>query len=362
MRTLSPRWRGRIRDVLWLLVSVAIHPVTIHAQEPVSATVDFLFYGDNTEFANPFRRGETLLGSSERLVLDAEIGSRAFLTGGIIGDRRFGGDRFEMVRPVFALDLEAGMSRFVFGTLELRRQPVFGPDRAGPHGLLPPIQRETLSFTRPYEAGLQWVYRGQIASHETWLDWQRLNTPSGREVFDAGVVGRVALLPHVAAAYQGHVVHHGGQLYSNGPVADSWAGAPGIIVTHEPAPGTRITFEAYGLLSRYVPDRQRPDRTTSGAAIFTRGAIERSDWRGHLIIWRSNDFIKEEGDPNYGGLRHGGQRFRKPRDYAEIGLTRMAQIVPPLQLEGSVRLHRIENYYEYSYRILGRVTLHWRIR
>src|SRR5438093_7031035 len=106
MRTLSTRWRGRIRDVLWLLVSVAIHPVTIHAQEPVSATVDFLFYGDNTEFANLFRRGETLPGSSERLVLDAEIGSRAFLTGAIIGDRRFRAHRSEMVRPAVAPGLE----------------------------------------------------------------------------------------------------------------------------------------------------------------------------------------------------------------------------------------------------------------
>ena len=48
----------------------------------------------------------------------------------------------------------AAARRSVFGTLpgpHVGDPP--GPDRTGPHGLLPPIQRETLAFDRPYEAG-----------------------------------------------------------------------------------------------------------------------------------------------------------------------------------------------------------------
>ena len=32
-----------------------------------------------------------------------------------------------------------------------------GPDRTSLHGLLPPLQVETLAFLRPYEAGVQWT-------------------------------------------------------------------------------------------------------------------------------------------------------------------------------------------------------------
>jgi hypothetical protein len=44
-----------------------------------------------------------------------------------------------------------------------------GPDQTGPHGLLPPLQRETLAFDRPYEAGLQWTVAGQSYEHDSWL-------------------------------------------------------------------------------------------------------------------------------------------------------------------------------------------------
>jgi hypothetical protein len=333
------------------------------AQEPVSIGAEFLFYGDNTEFSNPFREGETLLGNSGQLVLDTSVGGRARMRGGVFGDHRFGSSSaFEIVRPVFSLELHAGASTFVFGTLQTAPQPAFGPDRAGPHRLLPPIQRETLAFTRPYEAGLQWIYRTSRVSQDCWLDWQRLNTPHGREVFDGGLVGQVAMSRRVSLAYQWHIVHHGGQLFASGPVGDSWVVAPGAIFESPLGERRKLTFESYALVSRHVPNRERLDRSTSGAALFARGAIEHGEWRGHLIVWRGNDYIKEEGDANYGGLRLDGRRYRKVRDYAEIGVTRVARPVPQLDLEGSARVHRIENHYEYSYRILGRVAMTWRLR
>ena len=359
---------GLARAVGVSLVAVScmltLTPLSARAQDPpVSLRADFLFYGDNTEFANPFRRGETLLGNSGKVVLSAEIGERASLVGGFFGDRRFGADSaFAVVRPVFTLTFDAGHSQFTFGTLTLASQPSFGPDRGGPHGLLPPIQRDTLSLTRPYEAGLQWTYRTPRIQHETWLNWQRLNTPSGREVFDGGSTGEIRLRRRVALAYQGHIVHHGGQLYSTGAVSDSWVGATGPVFTFAPSESTKVTADAYVLLSRYVPDREHVDRATSGVGMFLRAAVERGPWRSHAIVWRSNDYIKEEGDPNYGGLRRDDRRYRKVRDYAEIGLTRTGHPVGPLRLEGSARLHRVENHYEYSYRILGRVSLRWTLR
>jgi hypothetical protein len=194
------------------------------------------------------------------------------------------------------------------------------------------------------------------------LNWQRLNTVQRRELFDVGVTGRINVRGPVAFGYQGHVVHHGGQLHSNGPVADSYVAAPGLIFDTRPDATWRRSFEIYGLISRYVPNREEPDGTTSGGAMFTRTAVEHARWRGHLIVWRGNDYIKEEGDMNYQGLTRDGRRFRKVRDYAELGLTRTAQPVAGLTLEGSARLHRVESHYEYSYRILGSVALSWRLK
>jgi hypothetical protein len=347
---------------LVLVVFGCLQSVSAFAQESVTVAAEFLFYGDNTEFSNAFREGETLFGNSGRLVLAADIGGRATLTGGVLGDRRYGSDdAFRIVRPIFSLDLEAGASHFTFGTLTLPHADL-GPDRGSPHGLLPPIQRETLSLTRPYEAGLQWTYDTARVKHEFWLDWQRLNTPAARETFDVGTVGRVGLKGPVAFGYQAHIVHHGGQLHSNGPVSDSWVVAPGLLLERSAASAWRSALETYVLASRHVPDREQLDRSTTGAAVFRRAAIEHDKWRGHLVVWRGNDFIKEEGDANYGGLRRDGSRFRKVRDYAEAGLTRAGSPVAGVLLEGSARLHRIENEYEYSFRIVGRVALRWRLR
>ena len=81
-----------------LLGAVAAPSLAAAQDPPLAITADFLFYGDNTEFANEFRRGETLLGNSGRVVLSAGIGNRATLVGGVLGDRRFGGERFNLHR------------------------------------------------------------------------------------------------------------------------------------------------------------------------------------------------------------------------------------------------------------------------
>ena len=66
------------------------------------------------------------------------------------------------------------------------------PDLGGPHGLLPPLQVETLAFTRPNEGGIQWQVASDRLDQDAWINWQRLNTEEHRERFDAGVRGRVA--------------------------------------------------------------------------------------------------------------------------------------------------------------------------
>lgn len=344
-----------------LFVLLAQHA---RADPPVTFNARLNFYGDNTEFTNRFREGQTLLGVWGRLFFDVDLNERVTVRGGVFGNQRFGSaSAFEIVRPVFALVLRGRTSRFIFGTLETLEQiDGAGPDRATPHGLLPPIQVETLSFTRPYEAGFQWTIAGARLRQQTWINWQRLNTPTERERFDSGVVGRLALKPRISLGYQWHIVHHGGQQFDSGAVSHSFTGGPGLII--EPRVGglDRASAEVYGFLSRDVPDRERESLTLNGLGVFARLSGERAGWRGHLIVWRACDFLKEEGDPNYQVLQRDGTRFRATRDYAELGLTRTFQPAPEVLVEASARAYRVEGEYDYSYRVLAKVNLRFVVK
>jgi hypothetical protein len=345
----------------------------VRAQQRATLGANLIFYGDNTEFRNPFREGETIFGSAARLQADLEISDSTTIAIGVWGNRRFGSESsFDLVRPVLSLTYAGRRSRFVFGTLDTPRvgRPA-GPDRAGPHGLLPPLQRETLAFERPYEAGLQWTFDGSRVSQESWLHWQRLNTPDHRERLDAGARATWRIRRRVTLPIQAHVVHEGGQLFASGPVRDSLAVASGVVLSNDrrgaddnPPSGSgerarsgqaplTTTLELIGLGSRYAPDRQMPHRTRAGAAFFGRAAAEARGWRVHLIAWRGDDFVKDEGDPNYLSMRRDGSRYRGVRDYAEAGITRTVNLAPGALIEASFRLHRVERHYEYSYRVLG---------
>jgi hypothetical protein len=102
-----------------------------------------------------------------------------------------------------------------------------------------------------------------------------------------------------------------------------------------------------------VPDRARPEDARTGFGTFLRAAVEEDGWRLHAILWRACDFIKQEGDLHYQSLRRDATRYRGLRDYAEAGLTRTFRLASRSSLEASARWHRVENDYEYSFRVLA---------
>ena len=331
----------------------------VRAQESITRRSDILLYGDNTEFRNPFREGETIFGAAARVFADLRLGPSAVVSMGVFGNQRFGSERaFEDVRPVIALTVRGRRSTFVFGTLPAPdvTRPM-GPDRGGPHGLLPPLQRETLAFERAYEPGLLWRFDGARLSHTMWLAWQRLNTAEHRERFDGGLAGRITLSRAFAVPFQLHVVHEGGQLFASGPVADSTAAAAGIAFTRGTTERGQLSLELYGVAGKSVPDRERPSEDRNGRAFLARAAVERRGGRAHALMWRGRDFIKVEGDPSYSALRRDGRRYGGTRDYAESGVARRFTVAPGAAIEVSGRLHRTERFYEYSYRVIAITSL-----
>jgi hypothetical protein len=352
------------RSAIVGLLAVALCASSAAAQtQAVVIQSNLLLYGDNTEFHNPFRKGETIFGAAVRLAAAIDLNDRVTLSMGGFANQRFGSDRaFEQARPVLSLTVQGNRSTFVFGTLPAPAVSApAGPDRGGLHALLPPLQRETLAYDRPYEAGLAWTFAGTTVKHAFWLEWQRVNTPDHRERFDGGFNGSVRVSRALSLPLQLHAVHQGGQLYASGPVADSAAAAAGVDVHGMVAANYRATFELFGLISKYVEDRSRPELSRDGAAFFARAAAERAGWRGHIIMWRGRRFIKDEGDPNYLSVTRGGERYRGTRDYAEAGLTRRFALAPAAVLEVSGRFHRVEHHYEYSYRFVSIVSPSWRI-
>ena len=334
------------------------------AQERVALRTDLTFYADNTEFSNSFRDGATLFGTALTVAVDVVLDDRVTFSGGVFTNHRFGSKQFiEQWRPVLKLDVHSDHQHFIIGTLDtVDRADGIGPDRAGLHGLLPPLQNETLAFTRPYEAGVQWKLNFPRIRQDAWINWQKLNTAEHRERFDAGVNGRLPLdtaVP-VAIAYQFHVVHEGGELFHEGPVRDSWALGPGVIVEPRVWRFDRTVVEGYLLFSRHVLDRSSVNESSSGGhGIFVRLSGEKNGWRGHLISWGASGWIKDESDGNYGSRWDGGTRFRRARRYGEVGLTKVLYESDGVEFEGSARVPRIEKDYEYSYRVLARVDFNF---
>ena len=341
-----------------LLIALLARAVPVTAQT-YAIDSDLVFYGDNTEFTNPFRLGETILGTSGRVLLEVTWNETVKLRGGLFGSGRYGSHEFlEHAEPAIALELSRGPSRFIFGSLETVawQHSVEGPDLETPHRLLPPIHQETLTFTRGQEMGMQWLVSSAQVDQDAWINWQRLNTTDFRERFDAGYRGNLALSESLQLRGQWHVVHEGGQQFDRGTVSDSQAGALGLHWSSR-ARSTRVTIEAHAVATQYVPDRERPRLNEAGLGIFTRATATRGNWRTHLIVWRSRDTVKSEGDSNYLALRRDGSMFRKVRDYAELGLTRQFEPAPGVHMFAAFRMHRTESHYEYSYRIVARVHL-----
>ena len=353
-----------IRAVLVLAACLALPAPAAAQVKDLNLTGRVVFYGDDTEFSNPFRTGQTLLGTFGTLTLDATITDRLTLRAGVFGDTRHGSERaFERIRPVFSLVIRERQSTFILGTLDTSRHlDGSGPDRTTPHGLLPPMQQETLVFERAHEAGMQWFLEKETYRHDAWLNWQRLNTPAHREVFDAGVATRTELRPDLALRADWHVAHQGGQKGGVEPVADSMAAAFGVEVGGATDRFDRLSLELVALGSRDVPDRQNPDATRSGFGTFLRIAVADAPWRAHLIIWRGDDYIKIEGDPVYRSRRRDGSWYRGVRDYLELGASRKFTLAPDAFVETSARFHRVEDNYDFSIRIVGVVKLVWPIK
>lgn len=315
------------------------------------------FYADNTEFFTPFRTGETLLGAQFQSWLGVGLSRRTSLRAGVFGDLRYGDQDFLTdVKPVIAFRYETPTTLGVLGTLET-------VDR---HGYLEPLEVTTLEFTRPLEYGGQLMQRHRRWDLDVFLDWQRLNTPNQREVFNYGAVARVRPFRPLTIEGQFHGLHHGGQLFAAGvPVTNNTVAAVGARLADSLPVLGRSAAAWFHLTSKgFITPDQGDSLPTRGHGDYLRLSVTPGGWFELFgIYWFGRDFHTDEGDPNYNSLGADGSFYRSRRRYAEIGVVRRAMIDDVVGLDAEFRLHRIDHErsqalfdsrWEYSYRLVLR--------
>jgi hypothetical protein len=321
------------------------------------------FYLDNTEFFNPYRTGETLLGGQVLSYLSAALGPRTEVVAGFHGNHQSGDSRFlHPFKPILGFRYRTDHSLGVIGTLVTE-------DR---HGYLEPLEGALLDLTRPVEYGVQWREQHAAGGGELFLNWQRLNTRRGREAFDYGLLLHASPTRWLRLELQGHGLHHGGQLYNAGqPVANNQVLAlGGQLHAVLPVVGSS-TLRAFQLLSHGHIDSLPAGRPDHGHGTYLRLGITPGNWIELFAIqWWGRDFLSNEGDANYNSQGSDPAFYHPYRKYQEIGLARRTPIESGLTLDTEFRFHRIDDRrsiaigtspWEYSYRLVVRAPFSMRL-
>jgi hypothetical protein len=313
------------------------------------------FYGDNTEFFNPYRTGETILGAQMQTWLSAEPGPRTEVILGVYGDHRSGrSDFFDEVKPLLGFRYRTRTSLGALGTLVTE-------DR---HGYIEPLEVTTLELTRPVEYGLQWREDHGWIGGEVFIDWQHLNTRTSREIFDYGLLLHTRPWHYLRLEFQGHGLHHGGQLYDAGvPVTNNQALAFGARLEGSlPQLGTS-SLAVFRLASHgRIDPTPEPGRPDQGNGVYVRGSIFPRGWVELFTIqWWGRNFLSEEGDNSYNSRGVDPQYYRAVRRYQEYGATRQVTIESGVTLDAELRFHKFDDLnsialghsdWEYSYRLV----------
>lgn len=311
---------------------------------------DFTFYGDNTEFFEPYRTGETLLGQQGKSRLEAALGTRAFLSAGVFADFRSTSDVDPAVdvKPLLSIEYREGGTRLVMGTLETR-------DR---HGFLEPLEATFLEFTRPVEYGLQWTENDPAFQCDFFLNWHQLNTPTQPEQMDYGGVWKEPIDENFRFEEELHGFHDGGQLYATGGIVNNWVPALGF---RWKVPGLlgSTQFDAFGILSGLLMGDNTGGTQYGGGGYLKVEISPDANFGLFGIGWKGRNFYSQEGDANYASYStpdstsidqiHGF--VKADRTYAEIGARREFPLEGGALFEAEFRVHFIDEYTAYSYRL-----------
>jgi hypothetical protein len=324
----------------------------------------FAFYLDNTEFFNPYRTGETILGGQLQSYVSTVLGPRTEVIAGFFGNHFSGRDDFfDSVKPVLGFRYHTATSLGALGTLVTESR----------HGYLEPLQGTLLELTRPIEYGVQWRERRVWGGGEAFLNWQQMNTSSKREIFDYGFLLHASPVRPLTLELQAHGLHHGGQLHRGGePVGNNQVLALGGTVAGAVPVAGQSSLRLFQLLSHGNVGAAKLEGTPDhGHGTYLRVGFSPGGWLEVFTIqWWGRDFVSNEGDHSYNSQGSDSSFYRARRRYQEFGFIRRTSIEAGLTLDTEFRFHRFDRLrsiaigtssWEYSYRLVVRAPFEIRL-
>ena len=181
-----------------------------------------------------------------------------------------------------------------------------------------------------------------------------------QERLDGGVAGDFGVSGPFAVPFQFHVVH-GGQLFASGPVNDSLRSRPAS--SSGAARARSIVHRSRSTVWSRVSSRIEACRLEAGmAGRSSAGCRPDRGWRGHILFWQGDDFIKAEGDPNY--QARPARRIACPWGSRLCGDGPHPDVSPRARspARASARVHRVEKDYELRIGIVAVAGAGWRLR
>ena len=316
----------------------------VPAAQNITWHTDLTFYGDNTEFFEPYRIRETLLGQQFKTFLKVDAGTDTAFWAGLFADHRAAQQTGFPVLPILSFVYHTKTSRGILGTLETVNR----------HGLIEPMEVTTLELTRPIEYGLQWIQKDDFIRLDSFLDWQQLLAPGQSELFDYGGSAILPLLGDVALEGQLHGYHSGGAQF-NVPVWNNLAAGLGIKLQSDPETLGKNFLEIYGLTSKTTNLTGYPG-PAQGFGLYVKGSFSPDNaWEFFGLYWMGRDYYSKEGDSNYDSVGTDGAYYQSTRHYEELGVRRDVAIEGDVHFDFEFRSHWIEDSWANSLRLLATV-------
>lgn len=315
----------------------------------------FFFYGDNTEFFEPYRTGETLLGQQGKSYFEAALGKKAFLQAGVFGDFRSTSD-FDPtvdVKPLLSFQYREGGTKLIMGTLVSEDL----------HGFVEPLEVTTLEITRGVEYGIQWIEQDPGYQCDLFLNWHQLNIGLQPEEFDYGGVIRESVGDSFNFEEQFHGFHMGGQLYYT-TVFNNWVPALGF---RWKIPGMlgMTRFSAFGILTGHLQGGDTGSTQWGGGGYLKMETHPDDHLNLFGIGWAAKDFYSQEGDANYASYSTPDTAsvdqlhdfVKSDRTYFEIGAIRDFPMEGDAVFRAEFRVHFMDDTSAYSYKLTVRAPL-----
>ncbi len=305
---------------------------------------NLVFYGDNTEFFEPFRLRATILGQQFESYLDEPTGDHTGFWAGIFADHPSAQDTATTVEPILSFRFHDNDSLGVFGTLQTIHR----------HGLVEPLEVTTLELTRPIEYGLQWIQTGKVFQMDAFLNWQDILSSDQREIFDYGGSAELPLESFVSLMGQYHGYHVGGVAYP-GPVWNNFAAGLGPELKIGGSGATQNSLTLLGLTSKTLNLSDYPGPEI-GYGFYAKAVVWLvPGFNLFGIDWVGKDFYSYEGDSNYNSVGYDGVYYQSNRTYEELGVQFITEIESGITFDVELRAHWIEDSMANSFRILAQV-------